>query len=64
MRYCIGRKDAQNIDTGSLLEHFPGAKKTLKGRLVYLERKGLIERFPKFNAGGYGNPNYYVAKLR
>ena len=49
------------ITTTELLEHFVGAKKTLKGRLRWLERKGLIDRYPKFNAGGYGNPDYYIA---
>lgn len=49
-----------NITTTELLLHFPGAKQTLKSRLKWLERKGLIERYPKFNAGGNGNPDFYV----
>ena len=50
------------ITTTELLEHFSGAKQTLKGRLRWLERKGLIDRYPKFNAGGNGNPDYFVAQ--
>ena len=54
-------EQSPNITTTELLEHFPGAKQTLKGRLKLLERKGLIEKYPKFNAGGKGNPDFYVA---
>jgi hypothetical protein len=50
------------INTTELLEHFLGAKQTLKGRLRCLERKGLIDKYPKFNAGGNGNPDYFIAQ--
>jgi hypothetical protein len=49
------------ITTTELLEHFLGAKPTLKARLRWLERKGLIGKYPKFNAGGNGNPDYFIA---
>lgn len=54
-------EQSPNITTTELLEYFPEAKQTLKGRLKWLERKGLIEKYPKFNAGGNGNPDFYVA---
>ncbi|MGJ8530116.1 MAG: winged helix-turn-helix domain-containing protein [Maritalea sp.] len=47
------------ITTTQLLEHVSDSKPTLKARLKWLGRKGLIEKLPKYNAGGNGNPDYY-----
>ena len=54
-------EQSPNITTTELLEYVSGAKQTLKGRLKWLQRKGLIEKYPKFKAGGNGNPDFYVA---
>jgi len=48
-----------DITTTDLLEHFPGSKPTLTSRLKWLRNKKLIKQYPKYNAGGAGNPAYY-----
>jgi len=38
-----------------------GTKETTRFRLAWLERHTLVERLPRYNAGGHGNPNRYRA---
>ena len=53
-----------NIDTTHLLQQTSETKPTLHSRLKYLQKKGLIKKYPEFNAGGSGSPNYYRSTNR
>lgn len=48
------------IRTDDLLPYFHNEKPTLISRINTLASKGLINKLPKFNAGGNTHPNYYT----
>ncbi len=47
------------ITVTKLLPSFEHNKQSLRSRLQFLERKGLLDRQPKVNYGGNNNPNTY-----
>jgi len=57
--YAIIKK-LEQASTSEILEMWPCNKQTLMTRLKWLERKRIIDKYPKSNLGGNGNPSYFT----